>query len=758
MIRLKISSKLLLYFLIVSLVPLLTVSVVLTSSGKSLLLRSAITRQQIVADNTAVDVDAFLGSKISALTFQAEIYALNRGNDSTASQNLAIVMKQDKNLEQLSVVDSKGNEQVVFTQKGQSNDLTNMSSSDAFKAVSYLQGKNFVGPVTHNSDGEPQLTIAVPVLRSNLNQHLNNLPSASFDTYASSSDFLGVIIAKYNITGLWQSVLSTKVGQGGYAYVVDGLGNLVAHPDKKYLLNHQNITNVQAVNRFINGNFTTRQTTSEIGTQVISTPKELKLTNWAVIVEEPVSSVYAGIHSFTKLSAIIICSSIVFAILVSLVLRKQLLDPIKKLSAGAKTLVNGSFVKLVEVNTNDELQDLATSFNNMALSIRKLVGDLRVKNVDLNIEQIKLNNIIRSVSDGVIALDSQFRIISINPPAAKLIKRKPEDLVGKVLDDLYLFSNDGKEFNPELKKPGTYHYTDLVLQTGNDVSYLDIMVSVLDSSESEATVIITVHDLTQSRELEFMKLDFVAIAAHELRTPLTVVQGYLSILNDDALRQLSLSNLENLQKAIVGTDQLRNLINKLLNISRIERGEMEVSIQKLELTRLVKDSVKAHQGAAAQKLQSVVYSANTEKSVYVPGDSSSLSEVLNNLIGNALKFTEMDGTVHVNLIADKDQVRVEVIDTGPGVRLDLQARLFTKFYRAERSLVSGYRGTGLGLYISKTIIDMHHGKIGIEPDTSKGSTFYFTLPIYDPKKHDILLSNEARIGGIRGWFKKNSTS
>jgi two-component system sensor histidine kinase VicK len=758
-LKLKISSKLLLFFLIVSLVPLFVATIVLVNSGKKLLLNAAVTRQQIVANDTANRVDSYLSSKVSALTLQSEIYSDSNLNESSADQNLAVLMKQDHDLEQVSLLNSSGQQQIVFNQQGEVHTLSNMSQSDAFKAVSYLKGQNFIGPVTYNSNNEPQITIAVPLLKTNLSQNLNDLPAASLNKYSSPSDFLGVLVANYNISDLWQSVLSIKIGHGGYAYVVDGLGNLVAHPNKQFLTTHQKLSSVPAVAQFINGDFSTRETTSEVGSKVISTPKELSLTNWAVIVEEPVSSVYSGINSFIKLSSIITFIAVVLSIAMSLVFRKQLLDPIKRLMFGAKKLEGGDFGYTVTINSNDELQELANTFNTMGLSIKKLIGDLETKNVNLVTEQTKLNNIIRSVSDGVIALNDKGEVLSINPPAAKLINKRPEDVRGKRIVDLFPWTVDDKPCVIELKKPGLYHYTDLALQQGKEVSYLDIMVSVIDSKDSDVTGIITIHDLTQSRELEFMKLDFVAIAAHELRTPLTVVQGYLSLLNTEALDQLSIFNIENLQKAILGTDQLRNLINKLLNMSRIERGEMELSIDKLDLSKLVNEVVSQHQPTAAQREQSIIYKSNTTKNVYVPGDVSSLTEVLNNLLGNALKFTDEGGTVKVNLDVNEanDEVRVEVIDNGPGVPTALRPRLFTKFYRAQRSLVAGNRGTGLGLFISKSIIELHHGKIGLEPYTGKGSTFYFTLPVYNEAKHAKLLSKDRESGGIRGWFKKRST-
>ena len=588
------------------------------------------------------------------------------------------------------------------------------------------------------------------ILKSN-NQSNKNVPNK----FGSQSDIDGVIVANYNISDLWQTVLSTKIGQGGYAYVVDGLGYLVAHPDKEFLGANKQIDKVQAVDQYRSNNYKTGPTKSETDQNVISTPRPLSKVGWAVIVEEPVSSIYSGIFSYIRLSATVGIIAIILSVIVAIYFSRQLTRPIRKLSRSAKKLGAGELDQVVDVHTNDELEELANTFNSMSLSIKQLVNDLQSNNLDLHTEQTKLSRIIDSVTDGIIALGAKGEILSINPPAAKLVNKQPSELIGATLSESYRWTQENDSFKPDTSKPGLNHYSDIVLPIGDKISYLDIVTFVLDNKDSDVKTILTIRDLTQSRELDFMKLDFVAIAAHELRTPLTVVMGYLDMLNTDAIKEMSVSNIENLQKAIVGTDQLRSLINKLLNIAHIERGDMEIFLEKIDLAKMVRENVHQHQTQASQRLQKLDFVTEIEKPVYVPADPSSMTEVLNNLIGNAIKYTPEKGEIHVRLLIDADTARVEVSDTGPGIPEELRARLFTKFYRAERSLIAGTRGTGLGLFISKTIIELQGGKIGLEQDSDHGSTFYFTLPLYDPAVHDKLLANDNKMGGVRGWFKKN---
>lgn len=755
MLKLNLSRKILLFFVLVSLTPLTIVMILLVEQAKNQLRQEAIFRQQLIAEKTADNVDNFLASKVNSLTFQSQSTAMSELDETETKINLAFLMKGDDSLENVALVNNKGQETIAFSRQGELSVLNDISSSDAFKATTFLAGKEYVGPITYNEASEPLITIAVPVLKYDTSQNLGDLSTAEFGEYKNPEDIQAVIIAKYNLKNLWESVLSTKIGDGGYAYVVDDRGNLVAHPEKDFLSKNKNLSSTAAVQDVINNQFETRQATSEVGTTVINTPKETARANWAVIVEEPVSSIFSSIDYFIRVCTIIGIVVSIMALVMSLIFRKQIVAPIQKLTIGAKKIGSGDFDHSIKLKNKDELQELATAFNSMGLSIKELVRDLSDKNITLNIEQAKLNSILRSVSDGVIALNVRGEIISINPPAAKLVDKLPDELQGKKLDEIFHWVHEAKKFTPKLDKTGITHYTELLLSHGDDVSYLDLVVSVIDRKDSELAVIITIHDLTPGRELDVMKLDFVAIAAHELRTPLTVVRGYLNLINASAVHQLTIYNIENLQKAIIGADQLSSLINNLLNISRIERGEMDIVVNKLDLAATISQIVEQYQVTATLKEQTIEYSGPRKK-VFVPGDVSAITEVVTNLLGNALKFTPVGGTVSVSLESDGNDAKIKVSDNGPGIPAALRTRLFTKFYRVERSLVAGNRGTGLGLYISKTIIDLHHGNIGLEPDNGHGSTFYFTLPIFRENKHAKLISQDKESIGVHGWIKKRA--
>lgn len=756
MVKLKLTSKISLYFFVVSVIPIVITNYLLVTAANNQLLNAASARQAAVASNLSESVSRYLINNVNNLNYLAQIYTNSGLASSDSSENIPILIKQNSDIKRIAVVNSAGIEISAFDANGRIINLSDVSGSDAFKAVSFLGGNEYLSSVNYGEDSKPTVVIAVPIF----SQGVERIPGSAspVQNTLTAEDVQGFIIAEYNINNLWNKVLSTKIGDGGYAYVVDGLGNLVAHPDIDFTAKNQKLSEVEAVKQFVFGDFKTLTTISETGKKVVSTPKVIPDSGWAIIVQEPLESVYKSINSYEKLAVTIGFATIAIIIVVIVFFRRQITEPIKKLSVGAKKIGTGQFDYKIDINSRDELQTLAETFNNMGQDIDDLVNRLKENNLRVDSEKSKLAKIINSTTDGIISIDKNGIITSINPPAVKLVNLSSETLIGKKLVEVFRWEKNNEPLEIDVTKPGVFEYNEVILSSDGHDAFLDLVVSVLDRDSGQVGAIITIHDLTRSRELEFMKLDFVAIAAHELRTPLTVIRGYMDLMNTEAINELSIYNIENLQKMIYGTDELRSLINKLLSIARIERGEMEIFIEKLNIIKHVEENVQSHQSTAVYKKQKLKFESSIESTLYVPADPSSITEVLNNLIGNAIKFTEPNGEIIVSITADEQQVTVYVKDNGPGIPEELHSKLFTKFYRAERSLISGSRGTGLGLFISKTIINLQHGKIGIMRSRGKGSTFYFTLPIYKPEVHDKLILKSNHKGVVHGWFKKSSNS
>jgi two-component system sensor histidine kinase VicK len=729
--RSKISAKVISYFLIVAIIPVVVVSFILTNQTYNLLTDAANNKQQALAAGASQTVDQYIEHSTNQVKLIASLYILDPAQ---INQSLQALFLQSPSLQKLELRTIDGKKQTAIRKDGSVDSTLSRIESDD-NMLDLLKSKPTSLAITRDNNNLPLITYSQAIIRQ------------------SDGKLIGGITGFFNAAIGLKSLLPGS-DAAAYAYVVDDQGNLVYHPDSIFLSTHTDLKTTDAVSNFLNNNLRTAQTASETKVAVLSSIHQTA-NGWGVIAQQPLSTLYGSIYTYEQSAATLAIGTIGIAILVGLYFSRRITRPIKKLSVGARRLMQNDLTQRIDINTKDELQELADMFNSLGINISELVNNLRTNNDNLSVEQSKLRSIINNVNDGVVAVNSRGEIVSINPPAAKLVNQIPYALKGKLITDVFPWTQDGSPFKLDLIDAGIHNYKDISLAKGELISYLDLMVEVLERRDSDVAAIVTIHDQTASRELNFMKLDFVAIAAHELRTPLTVIAGYLDMLNTEAIRELSVLNLESLQKAIVGTNQLRELINKLLNIARIERGDMEIFIEKLNITQLVSRNVEQHQAVAAQKLQTLVYSTSARGAVYVPADTASIVEVLNNLIGNALKYTPKNGKITVTVFVRDTDVRVEVADNGPGIPDEMRDKLFSKFYRAERSIINGTKGTGLGLFISRTIIDLQRGTIGVEPDRGNGSKFFFTLPIYNADTDDELVAKNIS-GGIHGWFKKRS--
>jgi signal transduction histidine kinase len=241
------------------------------------------------------------------------------------------------------------------------------------------------------------------------------------------------------------------------------------------------------------------------------------------------------------------------------------------------------------------------------------------------------------------------------------------------------------------------------------------------------------------KELDKMKSDFVSNVSHELRTPLTSIKGSVDNMLDGLTGALNEKQVRYLSRIKSNTDRLARLINDLLDLSRIESGRLEVRPTTLPLTALAAEVAEYLKPLAAEKLIRIEVPA-PDSSVTAWADRDKITQVLMNLIGNAVKFTPEDGKVTVAIEKNgNDWVQISVADTGPGILPEERNKIFAKFYQ----IMDQHRpkGSGLGLAISKALVEMHGGEIWVESEVGKGSKFSFTLPAQQPFKLEVPASS-----------------
>jgi signal transduction histidine kinase len=231
------------------------------------------------------------------------------------------------------------------------------------------------------------------------------------------------------------------------------------------------------------------------------------------------------------------------------------------------------------------------------------------------------------------------------------------------------------------------------------------------------------------QELDRLKSDFVSNVSHELRTPLTAIKGAVDLVLREVPGPLTEKQAHYLARVRSNTQHLAGLINDLLDLSKIESGKIEVQWSRVSLGGLMQEMVETLRPVAVEKVIALE-AAIIEPVILVWADRDKVNQILMNLIGNAIKFTPEQGTITISASTNGNgSIQVSVSDTGPGIPLEEQEKIFAKFYQISKVGETKPRGTGLGLAICKALVELHGGRIWVESEISRGSNFHFTLPI-----------------------------
>ena len=737
---LSIRQKVLILFALVALMPLLLINLIWLRSSQTQLKNAADDRQRLLVSSSAERVNQFIDTKIDNAIIHSQIEAVRQIDIPQARLNLLEYSKQEGNLLTITLIDAQGQEQIKVEGTEFSPVLLNVKDSDAFKVVTFLGGKEYISPVQYNLSGQPFVKIGVPLISFTQRQTAEDLSTAEAGIRRGAGEIKGALIIELDLSNLWQTVLSERLGVNGYAYIVDDKGSLIAYPDLAFASSHQNLRHVAEVDAAIQtltvedlsqtaANFepTPRFSISETGAEVLSSYFPIARTKWAVIGQEPISSVYADVNRASRIAWVFFAAATMLASVLIIFSSRRLTKPIDKLSQGALRLGKGELNHRIDVTSRDELGLLAQTFNQMATNLQALIEKYRLRNVELAAERAKLNTVLNTITDGILAITSDHRIALANQAVAKLIGRDVSWLTGQPWLDVFNLSHGLKPFSNDLLKENFMYFKDAQLTAGQEEKYLDITAIKLVNQSAGIDYILTIHDTTASRQLEIMRLDFVSMAAHELRTPLTAITGYLELLRDAA--NLTAQDKVNLKRATANSIILQNLIKNMLSLAKIERGALAIKIQLLDWNQLVKDEIANYQLVAKDRKLTIQYQPSPQP-IKLEGDELSLREVLQNLISNSVHYTPAGGSITVKVeLPQQGTVKTSVTDTGIGIPKAALPHLFTKYYRVRGGLTTDSAGTGIGLFICKTIIELHNGTIGVESTEGKGSTFSFTLPI-----------------------------
>jgi two-component system phosphate regulon sensor histidine kinase PhoR len=414
-------------------------------------------------------------------------------------------------------------------------------------------------------------------------------------------------------------------------------------------------------------------------------------------------------------------AAVVLGLILGFVLARSVTRPLTSMTDVAKALAAGDYARRVATGSPGEVGVLARAFNSMADVLRERMETITE-------DRNKVLAILRSMVEGLVAVDRDQRIVLINSLAARLLKAPPTgSSVGQRIWEVTRVQEVCNLVEKTLQS-GRDHESELRIPTGRNDQIVEMCSSPLRAAEG-ATVgaVVLLHDVTDQRRLETMRRDFVANVSHELKTPLTAIRGLVETLLDDPDMEPDIRR-RFLEKVNTQSGRLTALVTDLLALSRLESEEEQLKRRHLDLRRPIADSYERNQS----DFEAAGLTADLEMAsapVPVLADAEALAQMADNLMQNAVRYTPEEGRITVRVKHEGETALLEVEDTGIGIDPRHHARIFERFYRVDTARSREIGGTGLGLAIVKHIAQAHGGQVSVESEPGEGTTFSVRIPI-----------------------------
>lgn len=482
-------------------------------------------------------------------------------------------------------------------------------------------------------------------------------------------------------------------GENGFVYVVDNIGKTIAHPFlmKKAFLTRTIVRKVLEEKRVIDGLLKEDRYLNENNQEVfaVAAPLTEFRLNWGVIAEQLASGAFAAQNR-------IILQSFAFSIFIIIALY----------------LLGYSFFSLNKSN----------------ILIRQ--------------ERDKTEAIIFNLTDGLLMYDEKNAIVLVNPRAEEILKIKAQDILGKEIKSEFFktepkffalsqaffpsLAQAARQLNPE--KEGYPKIHEITLRDPHNLILQTTTLPVYNPNKEVIGFLKIIRDITREKLIERTKSEFISIAAHQLRTPLSAIKWIFRMLIEGDIGKVTAEQLDFLKKGDESNERMIKLVSDLLDIARIEEGRFGYEFKEANLGDIISSAIKDIQLKVEEQSVRLILTLPKEKLPTVKVDVAHLTQAIQNLVDNAIRYSSPAGKVNISVEKANQYLKVTIKDEGIGIPKNQLDRVFTKFFRADNAVRLQTEGSGLGLYIVRNIIRRHGGEIKVESEEGKGSTFSFIIP------------------------------
>lgn len=428
-------------------------------------------------------------------------------------------------------------------------------------------------------------------------------------------------------------------------------------------------------------------------------------------------------------------------------LSRDISRPMSQLAQGATEIARGNFSHLIEVDTKGEIGRVAKLFNYMTKELRRL-NDMNLN--EIIVERTKTATIIRNIADGVIVTDLKNKILVLNSVAEQWFGVKEKNVINNLIDE-FISNNrlldlikkvaaNGDKESPTVEIP--------IKLTGQwKESVLAAKAARVVHEDNTVLGIVTIlRDITREKEIDRMKTELVSMVAHELRSPLTSVSGFSELLLDKSTTRNQAREYATI--ILNESNRLSDLINKFLDISKIESGKSQAKKSPISLLDTVETVLSTNIHLAERKGISVTVKMPDDLAL-VYADPAMMDQVMLNLVSNALKYSPENSAIEIVATQNDRNVQLSVIDSGYGISKESLPHIFEKFYRVtDHEKVREVTGSGLGLALVKQILEIHGGTITVKSKLGEGSAFTFTLPRMKGNNTNLLTRKEEETAGM----------